>query len=99
MNATGDAFDCMTMWTIRAAKAAGLEQETLCAIMAEAQNLAEQHPDDGVLVRNMMQKRWKDIIFDVPGAMQGMADWTLYVWEPGRCPVPVAFSPTGWEAA
>ncbi len=99
MNATGDAFDCMTMWTIRAAKAAGLEQETLCAIMAEAQALAEAHPDDGVLVRDEMRKRWKDVILEMEPPPWSSAAWVLYVWEPMHCPVPVAFSPTGWEAA
>ena len=86
--------DCMTLWTQRAAQAAGLEHETLCAIMSEAQTLAEQHPDNDALVRDTMANRWPGVRFSIE--YEGDA-WVLLACWALDYPIPVAFSPTGWE--
>jgi hypothetical protein len=88
--------DCMTLWTIRAAQAAGLEHETLCAIMAEAQGMAEAGTHPQTIV-DTMRPRWPGILFTVVDGGHGRnPGWVILGWNyPYR--VPVAFSPTGWE--
>jgi hypothetical protein len=86
-------YDCLNLWTIRAAQAAGLDQETLCAIMAEAQALAEvgMAPE---AIREEMDRRWDCALFSITATTRR---WVLWAWWDGGMEVPVAFSPEGWE--
>jgi len=94
--------DCMTLWTIRAAQAAGLEHETLCAIMSEAQGMAEAGTDPEAIADAM--RHWSDTYFHVAVRRIGLIPgWIILARafpRPGDPPhylVPVAYSPTGWE--
>ncbi|MFA5053669.1 MAG: hypothetical protein WC565_06410 [Parcubacteria group bacterium] len=88
--------DCMTLWTIRAAQAAGLEHEVLCAIMSEAQGLAEAGMGPTNTKREM-KSGWPGVIFSLHSPQASGAAWVLYAGGAEYQGVPVAFSPTGWE--